>query len=72
VRDQELSVIGGKGRLAYETRVRVARCRLRARLGEPVTEDVAAARELARQLRQPEPYHAELERIERGEETPGT
>jgi hypothetical protein len=72
VRDQELSLIGGKGRLAYETRVRVVRCRLRGRLGEPVTEDLAAARELARQLRQPEPYLAELERIERGEETPGT
>jgi hypothetical protein len=66
VRDRELDLIGGRGRLAYECRCHVKRCRLRARLGCLSAEHLDAARAAAGRLRQPAAPLAELERIEKG------
>jgi hypothetical protein len=65
-RDHELGLLVDKGRWAAECRCRIARCRLLERLGRPLAEEVAAAREVARRLRRPAAALAELERIFRG------
>jgi hypothetical protein len=62
-RDHELSVLQGKGRWSAETRCRLARCRLLARLGRPVGEEVAAARETALRLRRPGAVLEELAKM---------
>jgi hypothetical protein len=66
-RRNELAAIAGMGRLAYEARCRLRVCRLLARLGEPLADDLAAAREAARKLRHPQAHLDELDRIEKGE-----
>jgi hypothetical protein len=63
VRERELRAIAGRGRLAYECACHLKRCRLLAKLGRLREEDLAAAREAARRLRQPEGPLAELERL---------
>jgi hypothetical protein len=63
VRDQELKVIGGKGRLTHETRSRLKRCRLLARMGLPMVDDLRAVGEVAAKLRHPEKYTAEIDRL---------
>jgi hypothetical protein len=70
VRDQELRALAGKGRLDREARCRVKRCRLLARLGRPLAEELAAARAAAGKLRHPEKYLEELARIEGGPAPP--
>jgi hypothetical protein len=65
-RRRELEAIVGKGRLGYEARTRVHVCRLLAALGEPPGEDMIAAREAARRVRDPRPYLDELNAIEKG------
>ena len=62
-RRRELSAIAGKGRLAYEMRCRVRVCRLLAQLGEPLADDLAAARAVASKLKDPQPHLDELKRI---------
>jgi hypothetical protein len=69
-RRRELAAIAGKGRLAYEARCRTAVCRLLAQMGEPLADDLAAAREAARQVRDPRKYLDELEEIAREAGTP--
>jgi hypothetical protein len=69
VRDQELRVIGGMGRLAHETRCRIKRCRLLAQMGLPLEEDLGAARAAAAKLRHPEKYIAEIDKIAAGKST---
>jgi hypothetical protein len=64
---QQLSETSGKGRLHDECKCRVKVCRLLAQLGRPVEEGLAAAREAARQLRNPQPFLDQLDEIERGE-----
>ncbi len=66
VRDVELRRLLGKGRLHDECRCRVKRCGLLARMGRPLDEELTAARESARRLRDPAPHLDELDRIERG------
>jgi hypothetical protein len=63
VRDRELRDVSGWGRFLAETRCRIARCRVLARLGRPLAEELAAAREAASRLRRPEPYLAQIERM---------
>ena len=63
VRDQELQMITGKGRLTHEARCRLKRCRLLAQMGLPLEEDRRAAREAAGKLRHPEKYLEELDRL---------
>jgi hypothetical protein len=63
VRDQELRTLTGKGRLGREARCRLERCRLLARMGRTLGEEVAAARAAAGRLRHPEKYLTELNRI---------
>jgi hypothetical protein len=63
VRDRELAAIRDQGRLAYEFRCRLKRCRLLARLGRPLGGEVAAARAAAERLRNPAPRLAELDGI---------
>ncbi len=63
VRDQELRTVLGKGRLAYETRCRIIRCGLLARLGRPLDAELKAGREAAARLRNPGPQLEKLERI---------
>ena len=53
----------GKGQLAYECQVRLKRCRLLARMGQPLDEEVTAARAAAARLRAPDWYLGQLERI---------
>jgi hypothetical protein len=60
-REEELGLLRDKGRFAYECRVHVHRCRLRARLGRLTEADLAAARTAAGKLRDPSPHLAELE-----------
>jgi hypothetical protein len=64
-RDQELALLLNKGRWAAESRCRLHRCRLRARLGLPLDDEVAARAVIAR-LRKPAMLLEELERISRG------
>jgi tetratricopeptide (TPR) repeat protein len=65
VRDRELSMLANKGRTAYETKVRIKRCRLLALLGEreAMVQELAVARSVAARLKQPGPDRAELEQI---------
>ena len=65
-RRRELALLLGKGRWAAECRCRIRLCRLQARLGLPLTQEVALARESARRLRLPGAALAELEAIEHG------
>jgi hypothetical protein len=65
-RDEELRSIAGKGRFLHETRCRVKRCRLLALLGRLQDADLVAARAVAGQLRFPEAYIAELDRLASG------
>jgi hypothetical protein len=67
VRDQELRVIAGKGRLAHEARCRLKRCRLLAQMGLPLAEDLAAARAASGKVRHPEKYLEELARLAGGQ-----
>jgi hypothetical protein len=62
-RDTELALLKNKGRWAAESRCRIERCRLRARLGRPVAGEVTAARSAIARLRKPEALMAELERV---------
>jgi hypothetical protein len=61
VRDRELVTLMGKGRFDSESRCRLKRCRLLARLGRPVDAEVAAARVVTNKLRDPAPRLAELD-----------
>jgi hypothetical protein len=63
VRDQELKGIAGKGRWTHEARCRLKRCRLLAQMGLPLADDLRAAREAAAQLRHPEKYVEEIDRL---------
>jgi hypothetical protein len=62
-RDAELALLRNKGRWAAESRCRVERCRLRARLGLEVAEELAAARAVIGRLRKPDALLMELDRI---------
>ena len=66
VRDQELKVIAGKGRLTHEARCRLKRCRLLAQMGLPLEEDLRTAREVVAKLRHPEKYVEEIDRLAGG------
>jgi len=66
VRAHELEGIAGKGRLLQECRARVERCRLLARMGLPMDQELASAREAAGRLRDPAPHLADLNRIAAG------
>ena len=70
VRDEELATIVGRGQLGYECCCHVERCRLLVRMGRPLDEALAAAREAAGKLRDPAPELEKLERIARGEAPP--
>lgn len=72
VRDRELKTIQGRGMLAYECEYHVERCRLLARLGRPLEEELAAARVAAGKLRAPAPRLAELDRIQGGDVATGS
>jgi hypothetical protein len=63
VRDRELRDVSGWGRFLTETRCRINRCRLLARMGELLTEDLDAAAIAAGNLRDPAPHLAELKKI---------
>jgi hypothetical protein len=62
-REQELRLLVNKGRWAAESRCRLERCRLRARVGLPLAEEWAEAVAVAGRLRRPEVVLQELERI---------
>ncbi len=62
-RDAELELLRHRGRWAAESRCRIERCRLRARLGLPVAEEVAEARAIIGRLRKPEVVLRELEHV---------
>ncbi len=66
VRDREYETIRDRGRLAYESVCHVERCRLLARLGKPLDEELKAGREAAAKLRNPGPELEKLERIAEG------
>jgi hypothetical protein len=63
VRDRELESILDRGRLAYECRVRIKRCRLLSQLGQLQEADLAAARAAAGKLRLPEKHLTEIEQV---------
>jgi hypothetical protein len=66
VRDRELAECQGKGQFAYEVECRLKRCRLLARMGQALADDLAASRAAIARLRAPATYLAELERITSG------
>ncbi len=70
VRDEELATIVGRGQLGYECYCHVERCRLLARMGRPLDEALAAAREAAGKLSNPAPRIEVLNAIARGEAAP--
>ena len=63
VRDRELAIIGGHGRLSYECYCHVERCRLLARMGKPLDDVLSAGRSAAARLRNPAPELEKLERV---------
>jgi hypothetical protein len=65
VRERELATLRDKGRIDAESQCRLKRCRLLARLGRPMDEEMAAAREVANKLRDPAARMAELDAIAR-------
>jgi hypothetical protein len=70
VRDRQLTMISGRGCLAYECYCQIERCRLLARMGKPMDKALAAARAAAGKLRDPAPRLAELDAIARGHTEP--
>jgi hypothetical protein len=66
VRDRELQLLADRGRHHVECHCRLERCRLLARMGLPLDEELAAARGAARHLRDSAPVLEELERIAAG------
>ncbi|HZT80363.1 MAG TPA: hypothetical protein VFA26_09080 [Gemmataceae bacterium] len=69
-RERELQPVAGMGRFNYESRCRLKRCELLARLGRPFDEELAAARTVAARLKHPEKYLEPLDRLARGEIPP--
>jgi hypothetical protein len=67
VREQELSVVGGKGRLYDEFLCRLQRLRLLVRMGQPHEPELALVREAAEKLRDPIPHLDQIERTLEGE-----
>ena len=67
VRDHELETIRDRGQLHYECTCHIDRCRLLARMGRPLDEELKAGREAAAKLRKPAAELAKLERIASGE-----
>jgi hypothetical protein len=63
VRDRELKDVSGWGRFLTEARCRVNRCKLLARMGQPLDAELEAAREAVAKLREPAPMLSELEQI---------
>jgi hypothetical protein len=63
VRERELKDVSGWGRFLSEARAHLNRCKLLARMGRPLSEELTAAREAAAKLRDPTPFLAELETI---------
>src|SRR5919202_6415274 len=66
VRERHLESVAGRGLLAAECQCRVDRARLLARLGRPLADELAAAREAAARLRDSSWYLARLEEIPGG------
>ncbi|HZT80362.1 MAG TPA: hypothetical protein VFA26_09075 [Gemmataceae bacterium] len=64
-RDRQLQTVAGKGMFHYEARICLKRCELLARMGRPLEEQLALAREAAGRLKKPEKYLAQLERVSR-------
>src|SRR5262249_30078351 len=62
-RTRELALVAGTGQFDYETRTRVKRCELLARMGLPLGEDLVAAREVAGRLKYPGKYLEQLDRL---------
>jgi hypothetical protein len=62
-RDKELLAQAGSGRHAYEAHIRLERCKLLARLGRLTAEERQAAVAAANRLRDPTPFHHELQRL---------
>ena len=63
VRERQLARTAGRGQLATEAECRLKRCRLLAQMGQPLDDEVGAARAAIARLREPGWYLAELERI---------
>jgi hypothetical protein len=60
VREEERRAVEGRGRVLYESRLHLDRCRLLHRLGRLRSEDLDDARAASSRLRKPQPY---LDRI---------
>lgn len=63
VRQQELAGLMGKGKTFEEYECRRESCRLLAKMGQSLEPTLAEAQQVARQLKNPEQYLAELDRI---------
>lgn len=63
IRDAELAVIVDRGRPLAETRVRLQRCELLARLNRLPVEEVEAVRAVLEKLRKPEGFVPQVERL---------
>jgi hypothetical protein len=61
VRDRELAALLGLGQLSSEAECRIKRCRLLARLGRPLEDELREAHAAIARLRDPRPYLAQLD-----------
>ncbi|MCL4396210.1 MAG: hypothetical protein M1482_15645 [Chloroflexi bacterium] len=66
LRDQQLEQNVRGGSAHWECECRLKRCQLLARMGRPLDDELAQAREAARKLLDPAQFLAKLERIEKG------
>jgi hypothetical protein len=69
VREHEARLLENKGRWAAESRCRIERCRLLARLGRPLHDELAKANAAARRLRYPAAALEELALLQADKET---
>jgi hypothetical protein len=71
VRGRQLEQTVGRGMTAAECECRIERCRLLARLGRPLDDEMAAARQAAGRSRASDFYLGRLDRIAAGEAASG-
>jgi hypothetical protein len=67
MQDEHLGHLTGKGQIGLECEVRLWRLRLMGKLGMPLADDLAAARQAASKLLNPAPILAKLDRLASGD-----
>lgn len=69
LRERQLSEVGGKGFFHSEVWIRLARCRLLGRMGEPLADELKATAAAIDNLLKPDLFVKKMKRIEQGDYT---